>query len=476
MEVKISNKDYIWSYAGVILSLVSNLIITPFAMYFLDSDYFGLWGVFQSLAGITTLFDFGFSTTFARNINYCWNGASELLKSGAVYSESKQANFYLMKKTMNACRVVFLILSVSAFFLLSTIGSFYIKYISSDISGYMPIISWMLYAIAIFLNLYFGYYGSFLRGVGAISDVNKATVISRITQIFVTIVLMMCGFGILGTSVGYLIYGTLYRKIAKYKFFNYQRIGSGLKSIKEKIPSAEIKDMFFVVWHNAWREGMVSLSNYLSNQACTIIVSLYMPLSQTGAYSLAVQIGTAISQVSATMYTANQPVLQSAYIINDKQKTRRTMSLIVVSYCTLNLIGLVLAVTLGLPLLRIIKPETVVSADIMIGIGIYQFLLKFRNCYTSYFSCTNRIPYVKAFFASALICVGLALLNMAKLNLGVWGLIIAQLISQCIFNVWYWMRAAHKEMELTARDTIKYGFEEIFKIIDSLHIGGKRNE
>lgn len=474
MEIKVSNKDYIWSYAGVILSLVSNLIITPFAMYFLDSDYFGLWGVFQSLAGITTLFDFGFSTTFARNINYCWNGASELLKSGTVYSESKQANFYLMKKTMNACRMVFLILSVSAFSLLSTVGSFYIKYISFDIPDYTPIISWVLYAVAIFLNLYFGYYGSFLRGVGAISDVNKATVISRIIQILVTIVLLMCRFGIIGTSIGYLVYGTLYRQIAKHRFFSYRGIDAGLKAVKEKIPSAEIKDLFFVVWHNAWREGMVSLSNYLSNQACTIIVSLYMPLSQTGAYSLAVQIGTAVSQVSATMYTANQPVLQSAYINNDKEKTRRTMSLIVVSYCTLNVIGLVLAVTVGLPLLRIIKPETVVSATVMLGIGIYQFILKFRNCYTSYFSCTNRVPYVKAFFVSALLCVVLSLVNMAKLNLGVWGLIIAQLTSQCIFNAWYWVRAAHREMELTARDTIKHGFEEIIKIIKAFHIGGKR--
>lgn len=64
MNIHITNKDYLWSYAGVFLSLLANVIMTPFVMYFLDGNSFGLWGVFQSLSAITTLFDFGFSTTF----------------------------------------------------------------------------------------------------------------------------------------------------------------------------------------------------------------------------------------------------------------------------------------------------------------------------------------------------------------------------------------------------------------------------
>lgn len=71
MAVRLNNKDYIWSYIGVFFSVCSNIILLPFILHYLSSDMYGLWGVFQSLAAITTLFDFGFSTTFARNINYC---------------------------------------------------------------------------------------------------------------------------------------------------------------------------------------------------------------------------------------------------------------------------------------------------------------------------------------------------------------------------------------------------------------------
>lgn len=464
MAIKLSNKDYLWSYVGILLSLLSSVIMTPFGMYFLDEDSFGLWGIFQSLAAITTLFDFGFSTTFSRNINYCWNGAVRLKKTGAVYSSLTEPNFYLMKKTMTACRTVFLILSTSAFVLLGSMGTVYIVYISAPIGGVRPVIAWLIYALAVFLNLYFGYYGSFLRGVGAISDVNKATVYTRIIQILLTVILLWIGCGLIGTSIAYLAYGTLYRQFSKNRFYKFKGIGKGLKAVSAQISNEEVKESFFIVWHNAWREGLVSLSNYLANQACTVICSIYLSLPQTGTYSLAVQLATAVSQVSAVMYTANQPVLQSAHINNDEEKKKRTMSLIVVSYVVLNIVGLFFIIAIGLPILRLIKPNVVVGAGMMIGIGLYQFVLKFRNCYTSYFSCTNRIPYVKAFVLSALICVFLALISMGIFKLGVWGLILSQLVSQCIYNAWAWAVKAHRELKLSFNCTVKYGFEEM-KII-----------
>ena len=67
--------------------------------------------------------------------------------------------------------------------------------------------------------------------------------------------------------------------------------------------------------------------------------------------------------------------------------------------------GLAGTLLIGLPILRLIKPETIVSVPILLGLSLYQFILKFRNCYTSYFSCTNRIWYVRSFAISAIICI-----------------------------------------------------------------------
>ncbi len=466
--MKLSNKDYFWSYIGVFLSLSANLIMIPFVMHYLDGDHYGLWGVFQSLAGITILFDFGFSTTFGRNINYCWNGAERLEKTGVVYSNSKEPNFYLMKKTMVACQRVFLIISGFTLILMFSAGTLYIRHISKSLNSTEITVAWLIYAFAIFLNLYYGYYHSFLRGVGAIEWVNKSMVYARAAQIVLTIGFLMAGLGLVGVSIAYLVYGSLFRIIAKRSYYNYKKIGENLRSIAVVIPNSEIKEMFSIVWYNAWREGIVSLANYLSGQASTIIVSLYMPLTQTGTYSLGVQITTAVAQIAGAMYHSNQPVLQSAFVNNDKDAQRRTMSLIVVSFSVLYAIGIVMAATIGLSLLRLVKPELVVDPIVLFGLGLYQFILNFRNCYASYFSCTNRLPYVKSFLLSSLMCVVFSVIALGWLNLGMWGLIGAQILSQCIYNVWAWPIKAHKELKLSFSDTIRYGFEELMKVANSM--------
>ena len=267
MKIKLTKRDYIWSYVGVFFSVCSYIIMTPFALYYLEADMYGLWGVFQSVAGITTLFDFGFSTTFARNINYCWCGAKELKKTGVIFADSQEPNYKLMKCTMTACKYVFLAISLIAFLIMATIGTGYIEYICRDVDGNTPLIAWGLYLIAIFLNLYYGYFNSFLRGIGAIAQVNLATVTGRIIQIVATVTLLIAGYGIVGTGIAYLLYGLVFRILSKRSFYNYKGLGKALKKTEENTDIDDIKQMFFIVWHNASREGIVTLANYLANQA-----------------------------------------------------------------------------------------------------------------------------------------------------------------------------------------------------------------
>lgn len=473
MAVRLNKKDYLWSYVGVFVSVGSNAVMLPFMLHYLSSDMYGLWGVFQSIAAITTLFDFGFSVTFARNINYGWSGAAELKKTGVLYTANREPNFPLMKRTMTVCRYVFLLLSGVALLVMALPGTVYIRYICREIPGQEPMIAWTFYAVATFLNLYYGYFNAFLRGVGAISDANRVTVVSKAVQIVLTIVLLALGFGIVGTGVVYLLYGFLLRTLSRRAYLQYKGIGKGLATVTEESSGAEMREMFLTVWHNASREGVVTLANYLANQACTLIIPLFLTLAQTGVYSLTVQLATVLSNVAAVLYTANQPVLQSACVSDDKKLTRRTMSLIVVSYVLLYAVGLLTIVTVGLPILRLIKRDTTPGVAIMLGVGLYQFILKFRNCYTSYFSCTNRIPYAKAFLVSSALAVVMAA-GMLAMGWGIWGLIWSQILSQGCYNGWVWAVRAHREMELSVPQTVQYGWEELLKIIRIK--GGRKHE
>ncbi len=466
MKIKLSKKDVIWSYLGTIMSLSANVLLIPALVYFLDGDRLGLWYIFASIGGIAVLFDFGFNVTFSRNITYCWSGAGKLEKENVNFTEEgTSVDYRLMKIVLDTCKSIYLMISGAALIGMLTIGTVYIKYVSRNLDGNLHIIAWIIYAFAVFMNLYFGYYASFLRGVGAVGDVNINTIAARLVQIISTVVLLALGLDLIGACIAYLLYGTVFRILGKRKFYAYQGIGENLKKIKEPIDKSERKKLFGVVWHNAWREGLVALANYGSNQATTLICSLYLSLTETGIYSLGVQLATEISTVAATLYGAYQPQLQSAYVTHNTKEVKKLMSVIVLSYIALFIAGTLAVVFVGLPILKFIKPETVVPVSVLLGLCLYQFILKFRNCYTSYFSSTNRLIYYKAFIVSALVCIVLSFLFLGRFNMGMTGLILAQIISQVIYNAWYWTMKAHKEMNLSIPEMFKLAFDELLRIL-----------
>ncbi len=449
MRIETTKKDIIWNYIGVLVSFGYGLVMMPFSVYFLDKDTLGLWYVFQSIGAIAVLLDFGFSPTFGRNINYCWSGATELQKEGVVFAEgSGEPDFYLMKRVMRTCKVIYGIISSVALVFLLTAGSGYILYVTDFENSKAYLAAWIIYAVAVFMNIYFGYCGSFLRGVGAVAENNKAVVAGRAVQIILTIVLLACGFGIIGCAAAYLSYGVIFRSLANHKFYKYKNIGKSLNAVEEKVEKSQIKEMFSIIWHNAWRDGLVSLSGYLLSQASTIICSLFMTLAQTGVYSLTMQVASVISNVASALYSTQTPVMQSAYVTKNEDKLKRSFSISVVAYIAIFAVGAAGFSTVGIPLLRIIKPDEPVTVPLALGVCLSQFIIHLRNCYTSYFSCTNRLPYVKSLLGSSVFSVVLAVILMGVFNLGTAGLILSQIISQAVYNIWAWPAKVHRELKL----------------------------
>lgn len=461
MRIQLKKRDVIWNYLGVVMNLGGNFLILPFLLYFLDDSRYGLWNIFVSLGGIVALFDFGFNTTFARNITFCWSGAKALSKESVEYSDSLEPDFLLIKKVLATCRIIYLMISLVALICIGLLGSVYIYYIGKELTGSDYLIAWLIYSIAIFMNLYYGYYDSFLRGIGAIAEVNKIKIYSRVIQIVLVAVLLNLGFGIIGASLAYLGYGMFFRIVAKRKFFASHNIGKRLNSITEKVTRKDIQEIFNLVWHNAWRDGLVSVANYLSNQATVLIGSLYLTLAETGAYSLAVQLAQAIAQISSALYMAYQPTLQSAYVARNNEKIKNTLSAILLSFICLSIAGFGALFVIGLPIIRIIKPNAILNPIAILAVGIYQCMLKGRNCYTSYISSTNRVPYARAFVVSGILCVTLSFIFEEFIIRGIWGLIFAQIISQAVFNSWYWPMFVHKELKLKIFEVFPRGWKEL---------------
>lgn len=451
MDVKVNRSDIVWSYLGVIVSFTASVITLPIVIYYLDDDQLGLWYVFNSVGAITVLFDFGFTVTFSRNITYCWSGASKLEKRGQGGEVLNEPDYYLMRNILFTCKRIYFILAISALILLLTIGTLYILHISHHVEGYSHIIAWFIYSVSAFLNLYFNYYDSFLRGVGAVKRANQNRVYARGVQLLLTIVSLILGFGILGMSIAYLAFGVVFQILGNYGFYNYKGIKTSLDKVTQRVNKAEIKELFMTIWYNAWRDGIISLSFYLSSQATVILCSLYLSLKETGIYSVGMQIASVVSMLASTLYATYQPSMQSNWLKKNIDEVQRILTLILFVFISTFLMGAMAVIFVGLPILRLIRPDMVIGMCLMSGIFISQFILQFRNCYTSYFSCTNRLDYMPSFLISSVVGLLLSVIFMQFFTMKAWGLILGQIVSQLVFNAWYWAWKAHRELHLNMR-------------------------
>lgn len=448
MRILITKKDVFWNYVGTIVTLAGNFLLIPFLLHFLPTNYYGLWNVFISLGAISVLFDFGFNSLFSRNISYSWSGVEHLSTENVIEAGSKaNVNYVLLKKVIKTCQLTYLIISTAALLILITVGSLYVLKVSENIPDEkMVLASWILFAFGIFLDLLYGYFDAFLRGIGEIEADNKARVVSKAVQIIVTVVLLCIGVGIISTSIGNVIYGCIFRGICKKNFYSVDNLKSKLDTIGP-VSKKDTWDVFFIVWHNAWREGVVSVANYVSNQVTTLLCSYYLGLAQTASFGLAVQCTSAIAQISSSLFSSYMPAMQEAYAHRDKKRIQNSISYSMGLYLLLFPLG-IFALIILVPLINIIDGAKIINISIVLGVGLYQYLLKYRDCYAWYLGGTNRIIYYKSFIISSILCVVLSIIFVKYCKLGVYGFIFAQILSQLVHNVWYWPRFVDKELEL----------------------------
>ena len=140
---------------------------------------------------------------YLRNISYAWCGVDSLKKESLVtVQENKKTNFKYFKLVLQTCKVIYTVIAGVALVFLLSVGSFYINSLDSSC-----ILAWIVYSVGVALNMRYCYYTSFLLGVGAVAENNKAAIITKLVQIIASILLLYAGYGVLGVSIAYLISG-----------------------------------------------------------------------------------------------------------------------------------------------------------------------------------------------------------------------------------------------------------------------------
>lgn len=462
-NISIGKKDVAWSYIGSFFKVAANIILLPVVLKLLTDDELGIWYVFGSISQIVVLLDFGFAATVARNIAYTWCGVNNLKKDSlAEIEDNQETNYEYFKVVLQTCKVIYTVIAGVSLFFLLTAGLFYINSLGSS-----NIVAWIIYSVGVALNMRYCYYTSFLLGVGAIAENNKAAIITKLVQIILSIILLYTGYGILGVSIAYLVSGVTLRLSSKLYFDNYENIKINLREVKSKTSWIEVKKTFNIIWHNASKEGLITLANYLNTQANTLICSSVLGLAITGAYGLSVQLSSIAATIAGIPYSSAMPKLQEKAVKRDYQGGMElfsgSMFLFIVSFVLLTCVVILL-----LPFIKWLKPTLSINVVLLLAVFFLALVNQLYHFFASLISTFNSLPYTKAFIISSVIAVLLSYVITKYTGFGIWALVVSPLLVAFAYNFWKWPSYVLSLYNVSLSEFTKTGICFSFNILSGM--------
>ena len=449
MQINTQKKDIIWNYLGIFFSLGSQVIWLPVLIHYLPPDILGLWYVFVSIGGMVELLDSGFTPTLSHCMTYAWSGAMDLKKQGVVFSgERSGPNYALVYGILSTCRVLYLGIACVATLVMVSAGTLYVQRIASAYLSWQVYATWILYIASTFINLYIGYYAVVLVGIGDIFHKNRAQILSKGTFLILGTLGLVCGFGILSLGVAYFASGFVLRFLCKHYLIKAHKFDELFRKYRHQTDYSK-RHVLAMMWPNAWRDGLVTVTAYLTGQATVLMSSGFLTLYETGIYSFSMQVVNALIGIANGMYWAYIPAIQSAYVSKNINKMRILYAKSMACFFHLSFWGIVVFFIVGIPVIQWLRHDFVIERPVFIVLALYLYLLNRHRNSASFIVTMNKLPYTFSFVFFGIISIAVTYIGLAYFHLGLWGLILIPLAVQSIYNNWKWNQVVNRYLHTT---------------------------
>ena len=462
-KISISKNDILWSYLAQFFSLTSGILVLPLILNLLTVEEIGFNYLMLTISSFAILLDFGFSPQFKRNISYIFSGSQQIKEEGVekVHHDSK-VNLELLVTMIKTIRFVYLRLGLLIFFLLLTLGTIYIYYVSNGFAAIDNTLTiWLIFSLSVFFNIYYSYYHSLLLGKGMISEYNKSIIFSKLFYLFFTYVVLFLDFGLLGLTISGLISPFVGRYICHYYFFDKEIVAL---INKYKIHKNEIIKMFKVVFVNAKKMGLVTLSAFLVQKFGLFISGLFLTLDIVASYGLLIQISGLSLGISTTLFITYQPKLSSLRVEDNKRDIIRIFSMTHFIFLLIFIFGGVFIIYFGPQVLDLINSNTILpSRTIMIVFFIILFLEANHSLFASLILTDNKVPFTKSAIISGVLIVIGSYIALAHFSAEILGLIIIQGVVQACYNNWRWPQYICNEFKIKYLEIVRIGSWELMK-------------
>lgn len=459
--IQVKTKDLFISYLSYFLKFGTSMILTPLIVYFLPSQDLGLWYTFASIAYIVDLIDMGFNPNLSRNMTFAWSGAKQLVKEGVPErgNTTGEPNYKLFGIVFKTCRLMRLLMAIVAGIILLTIGTWYVFFTMRDYIPENYMAPWIIYTAAIVLNYFYGHWPTALNSIGCIAEGQKAVLYSKVSQLFFSILFCFGGWGLTGVCLAYFLSGWVERFYAIYKFFQLGLCKNELILYTRDVEKSDYIYVLKIVWHNAKKSALNSIATAIISQVGLILSSGLLGVVTTAGYGLCNQIFTTTIALGRIGNTTFVPKYSHMRLHNDYEGLRRYYSLAETCYWGICISVMLVSCTVGIPLIKFIKPDIILDLQMVLLIGITFYLEGNAQLNMTMIATANIIPYVRA---SVLTSVGVVLTNFLFLkftDLGIYGIIISKLLVQAAYMDWKWFAQVLFDLKLSVLDIFKLGLQ-----------------
>ncbi len=414
-------------------------------MRHLASETLGFWIIFNSFNAIVFLLDFGFNSTFTRNVAYALSGAKNIQKTGISEIEifDGKANDELLNKILIIMKYYYKVVALVLSLILVVFGTIYISSMLSKFGGSKLhlYIAWSIQIVTCFVSLYSQYMESYLIGIGRIFEVKKILFVSQIILLASTVVFVYLELGLIGVIMAQLI-SILFSRLSLKLILNNEVVNIGnddqidLKLLKNISP-------------NALKVGATNVGGFLVSKSSIFIGGFYLSLPEISSVGLSYQVFSLISTLSVISFNTSFPQLSALRIdsrIHELKKVYYTCSKhFVLIFITLSFIFITSSEILQL---LEFSEASFLPKEFLILL-FFVFFLEQNHANAAKFLLTkNIVPFYGPSIVSGFFVLVIMIIFFEFTSLGIWSVILSQGLVQLLYQNWKWPYMVYKELNV----------------------------
>jgi O-antigen/teichoic acid export membrane protein len=446
--MQINKQDLFWNYGATFFKIGSSVILLPLILRKMPTEMVGIWSIFMTITAFSSLLDFGFNPSFARNITYVFSGVNKLSIKGYELVEANEIqtiDYGLLKGVISAMRWFYLRIALFLFLILSTVGTYYIYFILKNYKGDVKeiFIAWMLLCFINTYNIFTLYYDSLLQGKGLIKRLKQIDITGYAVYLIIASFLILQGYGIIAIVSAQASSVLIIRWLSYKSFFT--------EEIKQKLEMAlprNKEEVLKAIYPNALKIGLTSLGGFIVQKSALVIGSLYLTLNEIATYGISMQL-IAVMASLAGIYTATYiPKIVQLRVAQNNQEIKKIYSKGQIILCLTYIGGGLVLLVLGNWVLTVLGSKTSLMPFNILFLAIILSLTESNLIMAGSVLLTkNEVPFFKASLISGFFIITGLLFAFKFLELGLITIVIVPLLVNLCYQAWKWPLELRKDLK-----------------------------